>query len=101
MALPAQILMNFSGERPASAADWSRDFREQLRNPFRREYFDFLFRKARVGIALRENVRNEIVRLLASLRRALLELGDRLVRRGVLTDATTSSSWNCRNCNRS
>ncbi len=62
------------------------DFRRQLRNPWQREFFDFLFRKARVGIALRENVRNEIVRLLAAVRRILLELGARLARRGLLAE---------------
>ena len=64
----------------------ARDFRRQLRNPLQREVFDFLFRKAQGGIALRENVRNEIVRLLAAVRRVLLELGDRLARRGVLLE---------------
>lgn len=64
----------------------ARDFRRQLRNPMQRERFDFLLRKTQVGIALRENVRNEIVRLLAEMRRTLLELGGRLVCRGTLAE---------------
>jgi pyruvate,water dikinase len=62
------------------------DFRRRLTNPFVREYFEFLFRKAQIGIALRENARNECVRVLAAVRRTLLALGDRLAQRGALAN---------------
>ncbi len=79
---PQEFLSGLARQRMIVA----RDFRRQLKNPLRREIFDFLFRKVRGGIALRENVRNEIVRLLAAFRRTLLELGERLVRRGALVE---------------
>jgi rifampicin phosphotransferase len=63
------------------------EFRRQFCNPLQGELFDFLFRKARMGIALRENVRNEIVRLLAAVRSTLRELGERFTRRGLLAAA--------------
>jgi pyruvate,water dikinase len=61
------------------------EFRRRLTNPFVREYFEFLYRKAQIGITLRENARNECVRVLAAVRRTLLALGDRLVQRGKLS----------------
>jgi rifampicin phosphotransferase len=55
-------------------------------SPFRRLLFDFLVRKAQRGLAMRENFKSELIRLLAVLRRVLLDLGDRMARRGVLGD---------------
>ncbi len=70
----------------SSARRWPATFRRQLGNCFRREAFEFLYRKAQIGIALRENARNECVRMLAAVRKTLLELSERLVRRGVLAE---------------
>jgi pyruvate,water dikinase len=64
----------------------ARDFRRRLTNPFLREYFEFLYRKSQIGIALRENARNECVRVLAAIRRTLLTLGERLAKRGALAE---------------
>ena len=72
-----------AGRRRAALAN---DCRRRLGNPFNILLFDFLFRRAQGGLALRENVRNEMARVMAALRRAFLELGGRLVRRGVLAD---------------
>jgi rifampicin phosphotransferase len=82
--LPGADPQDFQRHLARQRTGLARDFRQQLRNPFQREFFDFLLRKAQMGIALRENVRNEIVRLLAAVRRTLLEVADRLTRRGTL-----------------
>ncbi len=79
---PRQFQKRLARQRESLASN----FRRRLTNPFQREYFEFLFRKAKIGIALRENARNECVRVLAAVRRTLLELGERLARRGVLTE---------------
>jgi len=79
---PQEFQRRLAGRRKALASD----FRRQLGNPFQREIFAFLSRKAQGGIALRENMRNEVVRLLAAVRRILLELGARLVHRGILAE---------------
>jgi pyruvate,water dikinase len=79
---PRQFQQRLARQGAATA----HEFRMRLSNPLLREWFDFLYRKAQVGIALRENARNECVRVLAAIRRTLLELGERLARRGVLAE---------------
>lgn len=61
--------------------------RRRLRNPFKRWLFVSLVRVGQRGLAQRENVKNEGVRMVAILRRAVLEAGRRLVNRGVLREA--------------
>jgi pyruvate,water dikinase len=79
---PRQFQRRLARQRGSTAGE----FRRRLTNPLVREYFEFLFRKAQIGIALRENARNECVRVLAAMRQTLLELGERLARRGMLTE---------------
>lgn len=63
------------------------DCRKRLRNPLKRLALSALVTRAQQGLALRENFKSQAVRLLAVVRRALVELGRRLARRGVLADA--------------
>lgn len=60
------------------------DCRRRLRNPLKRAVLLFLVRASHRGLMQRENVKNEGVRLIAILRRAMLEAGRRLRERGVL-----------------
>jgi len=60
--------------------------RRRLRNPIKRWLFATLIDRARHGLALRENVKSEGVRGVMAIRRALVEAGDRLVRRGALRE---------------
>jgi pyruvate,water dikinase len=46
--------------------------------------FATLLDRARHGLAMRENVKNQAVRGVVAIRRALFEAGDRLVRRGIV-----------------
>ena len=59
--------------------------RARLRQP-RRWVFDSLLARAQRGMALRENVKSEVVRRIALARAALLELAARFVARGFCTD---------------
>jgi pyruvate,water dikinase len=59
--------------------------RKRLRNPLKRWLFTFLVRTGRRGLAQRENVKNDGVRLVAVVRRIALEAGRRLVARGALS----------------
>jgi pyruvate,water dikinase len=58
----------------------------RLRNPLKRWLFNFMIKQAQHGLAQRENVKNEGVRAIACIRRALLEAGERLTRRGILRE---------------
>ena len=58
--------------------------RRRLRNPLKRWLFGFVLARAQRGCAFRENLKSEAVRRLAVVRKMLLELGERLARRGVL-----------------
>lgn len=60
------------------------DCRQRLRHPLKRWFCMFLVRASRRGLAQRENVKNEGVRLVAIVRRAVMEAGRRLAERGVL-----------------
>jgi pyruvate,water dikinase len=76
-----------SRPRPAQRrAALASECRRRLRNPLKILLFDFLLRHAQDGVSLRENVRNEMTRVIAAMRGALLELGARLARRGALAD---------------
>ena len=52
--------------------------------PLRRSIFRLVLAKARHGLALRENYKSEAIRVIAHIRRVLLELGRRLEARGHL-----------------
>lgn len=60
------------------------DCRRRLRHPVRRAMFFTLLRASQRGLRQRENVKNEGVRMVAILRRAILEAGRRLTARGLL-----------------
>lgn len=60
--------------------------RRRLGNPIKRAIFTAWVGKARRGLARRENFKSEAVRVLAVIRRVLLEAGERLVRRGVISE---------------
>jgi pyruvate,water dikinase len=55
--------------------------------PLRRALFGAVLKRARRGLPIRENLKNEIVRRLALIRTRLLELGDRLVTDGLFETA--------------
>ncbi len=58
--------------------------RERLAGSFKRKAFDLILRKAREGLAFRENLKSEAVRWVGAMRRALQELGKRWERSGLL-----------------
>jgi len=58
--------------------------REQLRNPIKRFIFNHLLARVQNGSVFRENIKSEIIKLFAALRKLLLELGKRLSDEGVL-----------------
>ena len=57
-----------------------------LKNPLKRAIFRFVLHRAQKGGGLRENLKSELIRFFAFLRRFLLELGRRLAARGRLAD---------------
>lgn len=56
----------------------------RLRNPLRRWVFSWLVRQAQAGLVYRENLKNDLLRVVAYFRRLLLELGERMARAGKL-----------------
>ena len=66
-----------ANERRQLAADSLR----RLRNPLKRWAFTLVLRRAQQGIAGRENLKSELVRIIAVMRSALLEFGRRLTAR--------------------
>ncbi|MEJ2701479.1 MAG: PEP/pyruvate-binding domain-containing protein [Sedimentisphaerales bacterium] len=58
--------------------------RKQLKNPIKRLIFNHLLIRAQTGSVFRENVKSEVIKLLATKRRMLLELGKRLYDKGIL-----------------
>ena len=56
----------------------------RLRNPLKRMVFDAVLRRAQEAMRFRQTAKSEAVRWIAHLRQMLLELGERLARRGVL-----------------
>ena len=57
---------------------------EKLRGPFRRMALRFLLKRSRETAPLRENLKNQLVRRFADIRRIVLELGERLAAAGML-----------------
>ena len=60
--------------------------RRRLRNPIKRAIFNWAIRNSRKVAVDRENWKNEFIRHVAAFRRVLLELGERLQRKGILRD---------------
>ena len=60
------------------------DCRQQLKNPIKRCLFNYSLQKAQLGSVMRENFKSEIVRQLAELRKMLIELGQRLNKKGII-----------------
>ncbi len=58
--------------------------RRQLRNPIKLKIFNHLLSRVQNGSVFRENIKSEIIKLLAALRKLLLELGKRLCDANVL-----------------
>jgi pyruvate,water dikinase len=57
-----------------------------LKNPLKRAIFPFVLYRAQQGGGVRENLKSELIRFFAFLRRFLLEMGRRLAARGRLAD---------------
>jgi pyruvate,water dikinase len=58
--------------------------RRQLRNPVKRMLFNHLLVRSQASAVFRENIKSELVKLLAGMRKLLLELGRKLHAGGVL-----------------
>ncbi len=59
----------------------------RLRNPVKRWVFNYVVRKAQLSAAIRENVKDAAIRIIADTRALVVELGRRLTARGVLAEA--------------
>ena len=59
--------------------------RRQLRNPVKRMLFNHLLVRSQASAVFRENIKSEPVKMLAGMRKLLVELGRRLHADGVLT----------------
>jgi pyruvate,water dikinase len=58
--------------------------RRQLRNPIKRSIFDHLLVRSQNSAVFRENIKSESVKLLATMRKLLIELGRRLHARDII-----------------
>jgi len=58
--------------------------RKKLKNPLKRMIFNLLLFRSQKGSIFRENVKSQVVKLVVSLRRMVLELGKKLADKGVL-----------------
>ena len=61
--------------------------RRQLKNPIKRTIFNLLLARAQHGSVFRENAKSEVIKVLAAMRKLLVELGKRLEDKGVLDNA--------------
>jgi pyruvate,water dikinase len=59
----------------------------RLRNPFKRLLFGHVVRQSQLSAAIRENVKDAAIRIIADTRALVVELGRRLAGRGVLAEA--------------
>jgi pyruvate,water dikinase len=59
----------------------------RLRNPFKRAVFRLFLHRGQIGGRFRENIKSEVIRTFAILRRLLLELGRRLAASGRLAES--------------
>ncbi|GAF96653.1 unnamed protein product, partial [marine sediment metagenome] len=58
--------------------------RKKLKNPIKRMIFNRLLNRSQQGSVFRENVKSQVIKLIVSLRKMLLELGKKLAGKGVL-----------------
>jgi pyruvate,water dikinase len=58
--------------------------RKKLKNPVKRIIFNHLLNRSQQGSVFRENVKSEVIKLVVSLRKMLLEIGKKLTDKGVL-----------------
>jgi pyruvate,water dikinase len=91
-----QVVGNFlrTGEAANPEADQRRHAAEyerlraellaRLRNPLKRLLFGHVVRQARLSAAIRENVKDAAIRIIADTRELLVEVGRRLAARGVI-----------------
>jgi len=94
-----EVVRNFAktGGKTDPEADQRRhaEERDRLRtkllaitgNPVKRWVFSYVVRQAQLSAAIRENVKDAGIRVIADTRAVLLELGERLAARGVFEDA--------------
>jgi pyruvate,water dikinase len=61
--------------------------RRQLRNPVKRMLFNHLLVRSQASAVLRENIKSEVIKLVAGVRKLLLELGRKLHAAGVLASS--------------
>jgi len=59
----------------------------RLHNPVKRWVFGYVVRQAQLSAAIRENVKDAAIRIIADTRALVVELGRRLAARGVLAEA--------------
>ncbi len=60
--------------------------RRKLTNPVKRAVFNHLLVRAQYGSAFRENIKSELIKLMASIRSILLELGRKLAAGSLIAD---------------
>jgi pyruvate,water dikinase len=58
--------------------------RKKLTNPLKRMIFNHLLHRSQQGSVFRENVKSQVIKLIVSVRKMLLELGKKLADKGVL-----------------
>ncbi|MHC4533426.1 MAG: PEP-utilizing enzyme [Planctomycetota bacterium] len=61
--------------------------RKQLKNPIKRIIFNHLLTRVQNGSVFRENIKSEIIKLFAAMRKLLIELGKRLKEKGMFKNA--------------
>jgi phosphohistidine swiveling domain-containing protein len=61
--------------------------RRELKNPIKRLIFNKLLIRSQKGAVFRENIKSEVIRLIAVMRQLLLELGNRFANQGLLAEA--------------
>jgi phosphohistidine swiveling domain-containing protein len=61
--------------------------REHLKNPLKRMIFNYSLFRAQNGSVFRENVKSEVIKLLTSMRKLLIELGKRFKEKDILKNA--------------
>ncbi len=61
--------------------------RRKLTNPVKRAVFNHLLVRAQYGSAFRENIKSELIKLMASIRSILLELGRKLAAGSLISDS--------------
>lgn len=73
-------------ERARERDQLAAECRKRLKNPIKRIVFNFHLAQAQRGCVLRENIKSVAVIYWAAMRSMLLELGERLAKRGTIED---------------